>query len=255
MSNDMIIARYMPYEKFVDICKNGLFIPNVSLFKDIWEGLPAIVALLGGNPEQEIRKKAEVVKSNFFVSCWHRNEEESMAMWKLYGRVNTSVCIETTIENLTNCCSEYCKKQQSHNMYLAEVQYVLPADESQGRKPKFLWDYWESVNINPSDCRFNCMSIKVLQGLAFKHMAYLYEKEIRLICDTLTGSKVEKFTDNHVKGIRMKLSKDFFCKVVLYPEASQVMLDEVKNALVRYGYNKPVIKMSTVNFDSCNRFE
>jgi len=249
MGNNMIITRYIPYEKFVDICANGLFLPNVSLFEDIWEGLPAIVALLGGNLEQEIREKAEVAKSNFFVSCWHSNEEESMAMWKLYGRVNASVCIETTIERLINCCSEYCKGQQSHNIYLTEVQYVLP-DELQGRKPKFLWDYWESANINPSDCRYNMMSIKVLQSLAFKHRAYSYEKEIRLICDTLMGSKTERFTVNNVNGIRMKLSKNFFHKVVLSPEASPVMVDEVKNALVRYGYNNPIIKMSDVNFGS-----
>jgi hypothetical protein len=34
------------------------------------------------------------------VSCWHMNEHESAAMWKLYSQSSDAICIQTTFEKL-----------------------------------------------------------------------------------------------------------------------------------------------------------
>jgi len=35
------------------------------------------------------------LKEYYFISCWHMNEEESPAMWKLYTSQNESICIRS----------------------------------------------------------------------------------------------------------------------------------------------------------------
>jgi len=250
--NSAVISRYMSFNRFVDMCRKGLFVPNANRFSDVWEGLLAIIALIGEIPKEELRKKAGVVKSNFFVSCWHKSEEENMAMWKLYGRERTSICVETTIKSLIDCCSDYAETYQFHNVSLAEVGYVLPhSDDLKGRKPTFIWDYWDSKKMNPTDCQSIPMSIKTLQGLTFKHKAYSYEKEIRVIYDTFMRSK-KPLGVNKAKGIRMKLSKNFFHKIILSPDASNATLARVKKVLDKYGYDKPIIKMSDLNLSNAS---
>lgn len=241
------LTRYMSFDKFVDLCANGLFVSNVSLFNDIWEGLFGVFSVFGRNQIQKQKEAVQIAKNSFFVSCWHKNSEENKEMWKQYGRKKASVCVETTISHLIDCCFDYCKIQQSHNIMLSEIQYVSPyPDDLNGKKPLILWDHWSSANINPKS-QYNFVSIKTLQGLMFKHKAYSYEEEIRLICDTFTGSG-EPFLINQTKGIRINLHKDFFQKVVLSPGTSLEMLEKIKSVLCEYGYDKTIVEMSALNF-------
>ena len=233
----------MPYDRFIDMCEKGLFVSNVALFHDIWEGLLGTIAVLDRNQIQKQREAVNIAKNSFFISCWHKSSEENMAMWKVYGKKKASVCVETTIARLINCCIDYCKMQQSHNIWLSEIQYVSPyPDDLNGKRPMILWDYWSSVNINPKS-QYNFVSIKTLQGLMFKHKTYSYEKEIRLICDTFMGSG-KPFPINQTKGIHISLHKDFFQKVIFSPKSSPEMLEKADSILNKYGYKNPIINMS-----------
>ena len=44
----------------------------------------------------------EEVRKWFFVNCWHENDTENVAMWKLYGKGEGAVAIQTTYQKLTN---------------------------------------------------------------------------------------------------------------------------------------------------------
>jgi hypothetical protein len=37
------------------------------------------------------------------ISCWHMNEHESAAMWKLYSSSNDAVCIRSVYRHLRQC--------------------------------------------------------------------------------------------------------------------------------------------------------
>lgn len=41
-------------------------------------------------------------RKDFFINCWHLNELESSAMWRIYAPVNEAVCIRSTYCNLSN---------------------------------------------------------------------------------------------------------------------------------------------------------
>ena len=52
----------------------------------------------------ELVKRQEEKRKEYFVSCWHENERESEGMWKLYtSALSQGVAIQTTVERL--CCS------------------------------------------------------------------------------------------------------------------------------------------------------
>ncbi len=77
--------------------------------------------------EQQMRKDMESVEYMFFnalksyvVNCWHQNESESEAMWKLYTDSHKGIAIQTTVKNLTKCIHEPDGKE----IYFQEVKYI-----------------------------------------------------------------------------------------------------------------------------------
>ncbi len=38
-----------------------------------------------------------------FLSCWHMNEGESAAMWRLYSRGNEAIAVQSTYARLRDC--------------------------------------------------------------------------------------------------------------------------------------------------------
>ncbi len=59
---------------------------------------PAPLDLVVKNAEDRLnfQKLLQSVNLKFGVSCWHINEEESAAMWQLYGSMGSGIAIEST---------------------------------------------------------------------------------------------------------------------------------------------------------------
>jgi hypothetical protein len=55
-------------------------------------------------------------KRALFVNCWHMNEHESLAMWKLYESQRESICIQTTFRKLETALP--------HEAFLGMVRYI-----------------------------------------------------------------------------------------------------------------------------------
>jgi hypothetical protein len=51
-----------------------------------------------------------------FVSCWHMNECESAAVWKLYSTAKESVCVQTTYARLRGVLDE--------DVYIGTINYI-----------------------------------------------------------------------------------------------------------------------------------
>lgn len=136
-SKDSLLWRYQDFPKFVSLLDSGnLFFTRADNFEDIFEcargfnfqkddiyqsmKIPLTLSVrkalrLEGNEnpseeEIETRLKLETEKliqeqenkrKDYFVSCWHNNERESEAMWKLYvSAKDQGVAIQTTTERL-----------------------------------------------------------------------------------------------------------------------------------------------------------
>ncbi|KAA0091761.1 hypothetical protein CIW54_01460 [Paraburkholderia sp. T12-10] len=67
----------------------------------------------------------EEMLKRHFVNCWHMNEHENFAMWKVYSEP-FGVCVQSTYESLINCFNdnEYGFYRKANKVYIGEVKYV-----------------------------------------------------------------------------------------------------------------------------------
>ena len=69
-------------------------------------------------PTADEKNRVEASLRTAFVSCWHANDTESDAMWKIYGREN-GIAIRTTFGRLKESFGG-----ASEPIYIGEVEYV-----------------------------------------------------------------------------------------------------------------------------------
>lgn len=133
---DDMLWRYMDLSKFISmISRNDLYFAAANTFEDIFEGAKGIIdkksdwdnfyldffqkAILTA-PGQDISKltieklktdserllnelnaSGEINRKSTFISCWHMNNYESEAMWKMYSKdVTNAIAIQTTSGHL-----------------------------------------------------------------------------------------------------------------------------------------------------------
>lgn len=89
-TDDCVIWRYMSFAKFVWlIAAESLYFPRLDQHSDEWEGL------VSTTPEKLGERK--YIRFAKYINCWHINDNESDAMWKLYGPSGENVAIKSTV--------------------------------------------------------------------------------------------------------------------------------------------------------------
>jgi hypothetical protein len=98
--------RYMDFTKFVDLlARRALWFSRADLLGDPWEGtytranLKKRLAQIGAvaEPSDEVlRRNLIATERSIYVNCWHMNEGESAAMWKLYLSAREGVAVQST---------------------------------------------------------------------------------------------------------------------------------------------------------------
>jgi len=82
---------------------------------------------------KQIRAHAEADRKATFVSCWHANDGESEALWRLYCPLgSTGVAIETTAERLSVSLGD-------SDIELGRVQYVDFRKSFAGLHDRIFW--------------------------------------------------------------------------------------------------------------------
>lgn len=273
------ITRYMPFGYFVSLLKNGLFIPKVSLFDDHWEGCihyydeylqertdvenfnAARQRLIdAGIPLHNTQKKpmmpperigdsksTEWAKQWIYASCWHKDNEESQAMWKLYGKDKTSVAIETTLSELVNIYESYKTNNALECIaVLWEVRYILPGTWTSADVPaKVLY------TDTTSQWHYNPAYVFTFEQLFLKHSAYSFEKEIRLVIgESLDTKKIDE--QNKKTGLDLPINNkgDFLKAVYVSPGATKSFCETVKDVMQKYGFSGDVHRSSLDDIDA-----
>ena len=144
----------MDLSKFISLIgKKKLYFPSLESFEDIFEGAKgiaerkekwdnfyldffkqAIQTAPGMNPkdltdqyieENAVRLLSEMEtggkfeRKNTFVSCWHCDQYESEAMWKLYStNVKNALAIQTTCQQLYEALGK------DPSIQIGKVQYI-----------------------------------------------------------------------------------------------------------------------------------
>src|SRR5205807_5294014 len=99
------------------------FFSRITKFKDPYEGampktLRTVLDVLGrDHPKIRLADKLAEEAKLFCVSCWHVNDGESAAMWKLYSQEDSGIAVQSSVDRLN-------KGFRGQNYDIATVTYT-----------------------------------------------------------------------------------------------------------------------------------
>jgi hypothetical protein len=150
-------------------------------------------------------------KLKLFVNCWHMNEYESLAMWKLYASQREAICIQSTFRKL--------EKALPHEAFLGMVKYI---------------DY-------------NRQYISVADGFTYivhKRKSFEHERELRAV---MWRPISEGFAIIEDRGMIVPMAATELIDNIFISPSADPILEEVVNGLVAtFKISAPVLK-SNVN--------
>jgi hypothetical protein len=232
------IWRYMNLSSFVWMLQaESLYFCRCDLLEDPYEGYHTqavaaseaeFIALMLASPAFAKLPDAEkLARDNFktllglpkqirkemYVSCWHMNDEESWAMWKLYTSHDESICIRSTYQTLAELLPDAC--------LLGQVKYI---------------DYRrDSFDIG-----------NLLNHIVHKRKSFEHEREARAVVWNHRGAKLP-FDSVEGRGLIVPVDIRTLIKEIFVSPGSKVMLRQIIEGLAsKYGIAVPV-RQSTVN--------
>ena len=203
----MKIWRYVDLQKFVNmLATRTLHFACVSSFNDPYEGwLPrsyveANVALIRGTPETleisledaskiHMQGLKEMIEK-YGANCWHINEGESEAMWRLYGDAGAEIAIESTRERLEDAM----RGSGPYRVHIEPVRYM-------------------DFDNDPID-KGHRHQLSFIKRRSFEH-----ERELRAVVKLPEPGK----------GVSQRCSMDtLIAKIHIAPQARQYYIDAVR---------------------------
>lgn len=215
-----ILRRYMDLPKYLDMLRSStVYVSRVDGFTDKLEGVltPSIrvginKAYSDGKIDYDADEFIRRLRKNIYVNCWTLSAHNNMALWKLYSSASIGIAITTTKEQLIRSCADWTTDKC---VKIFKVEYI--------------------DHLKNQDMIIGSYS----DPLRFKHKAYKYETEIRVVI-----SRAGTETDNpNPKGIRLPINLDTLVRsVVVAPEADSWFYDLVSDVTSKYRLSAPVRK-------------
>lgn len=226
------IWRFMNFTKFLSLIDTrSLWFARADQFDDPWEGaFPKNYA--AGALDFEKRMKGhdkdyyihlqKFLKQNIFVNCWHANDYESEAMWRLYTTVPESIAIQSTFDDLQSCFND----DKSKYVKVGKVTYA---------------DYDLGFDYGNNDY--------VIKPFLHKRKSFEHEQEVRAINDdfgkygfdpgNISGKFNGKETGRLISVDLHTLIKGIFVS----PTAGSWFMQLVESICKKYGlYNMSITK-------------
>jgi hypothetical protein len=225
-NKDQPVWRYMDFPKFVSLVDRGaLFFPAASRLGDPFEGSysranlalrPTWYGEHANSIEiQSAGLKLELLDSTL-VSCWHMNDSESMAMWRMYAATDYGIAIRSTYDRL---CQSFSLPQP---LYIGTVRYI---------------DY--DSDPMPEDNLFN--------PFLHKRGAFDYERELRAVAARFVPpGTVETWSVDEgppvYDGDYVSADLDVLIDAVqLAPGMPRWFAETVRHVAQRFGITAPVL--------------
>ncbi|MBK5007323.1 DUF2971 domain-containing protein [Pseudomonas sp. S32] len=244
LKGEDVIWRYMALDKFVNILDDkALFMPALGMFSesDPYEGYPPPAVLKCVKnvcpPSMYFSHDADKLQdlSNFkvfaqrlfksrVVSCWYQSQDESEAMWKLYGDAGKAIAIRTTVERLAGALGEDFQGK------IARVHYVDYVRTTQLEYDVVMGSHVQNTLLDP----------------VYKRSSYAHEREVR-VYKGIDGARLdepETFV-SHMAPIDCRLLID---EVVVSPLCSPSYVKAVKAVARQFGLGDAV-RQSTLLSD------
>jgi hypothetical protein len=221
------IWRYMDFTKFVSMLdNNGLFFSRADCLGDPFEGsIPRAnereQSEIAKDWDKEALDKLESWKTwrrqerqNMFINCWHMNEDESAAMWRLYTKSEEAICIQSTFKLLHECVNE--------KVFIGVVRYI---------------DYEKDL----------IYVTNAFYPFIHKRKFYAYERELRaVICNPPDYGELP-IEGGICKEINLT---QLIENVFVAPTSTTWFRDLVEKMVERYSLNR-LVKQSSLDEEPC----
>jgi len=158
-----MLWRYVRADRFIDSLRSQkLYFASARQFEDPFEGAVAVLAHDFpvdprypdfGDADRAFEELRRLTK----ISCWHRAEYESAAMWKLYAGVGKGIAIRTTAQRLQ-----------------AAIRPFPLAPEYGEEEP--IWGPVRYVDLHAER-----LKVGMEERFFYKHRAFEWEREFRVI--------------------------------------------------------------------------
>jgi hypothetical protein len=217
MRRDTVLWRYLDAAKLFDFFENStLFFCRADHFSDKFEGAftPSLreqvsAAHARGEIDYDYAEFKRRMRESVFINCWHRNQDDSAAMWALYGKSDCAVALTTTVGQLADTAAGIAE----HAISIARVEYVK---------------HWSDPKLD--------VSPDYTRVFAYKTKAYEYEKEVRVIIDRTGHAPAPA-----APGIVVPVAADRLLRsIVIAPDAPPWFEQLVRQSARRYGIRVPV---------------
>jgi hypothetical protein len=236
-SNQTKVWRYVDFTKFVSLLDTkSLYFSLIDKLEDKFEGsitqadfereISNLNSLMNFAPDfadvsLEIHNEHSDMRRLFrkivYVNCWHMNEHESQAMWKLYVKTRKGIAIQTTFKRLSESFSE-----SEESVYIGEINY------------------------SPTTSKPNSHFIR---PFLHKLPSFEYEHELRAVISKIPIEKPEippYVTEPISSGEFVRVNLDTLMEqIVVSPESGDGFFDLVKSVTEKYlskEFSKRVVK-------------
>lgn len=229
ISLSQVVFRYMDFPKYVWMIQNKmLYFPSLEQLasSDPWEGchsklnfqdlLIYEIPLPGGDnmkwTRPELSKGALEARKNLFANCWHMNDSESDAQWRIYGGNANSLAIVSSGERLSKAIVD------EREVYGTQIRYYNPSKETTPVGNIFF----------PATC---------------KRSAFSHECECRLIYwKTVQDDSIE------CKGVSIEVNLEILIEqVVISPRAEKWFVKTVEDFTTKMGFSFCVSQSDLLN--------
>ena len=223
--SNCVIWRYMDLSKLLSLLEcQQLFFARSDNFEDPYEGLPsnAQIEMYRKEPPvtaagTQIDIDSHVVdmpamQKQLFISCWHMNEFESAAMWKLYLQADDGIALRTDHDSLVSAIEKSPLSSRT-----SVVKYI---------------DY--NTTTFPD---FNLFT-----RFLHKRPSFAHENELRAIVWSGEAGNKETFTTAPDAIMLDIVPQDFIHAIHVSPTSAGWFGKLVEKLVARYGLDVPVIR-------------
>ena len=199
-----VLWRYMDFAKLVNLLESeALHFVRADMFEDPLEGAWSEAGITILNEQsQDVQPgygrnfRNPTTREMMFVSCWHRNDHESAAMWRLYSQDGLGVAIKCSYSKLANALN-----QSPIAIFASMVQY-----SDYATNPIAMWGGWTWPFLN-------------------KRLSFEHEREFRALFHGLPHFGDDATIKSH--GIAI-VPSDLIDAVVVHPQAQTWFKDTVR---------------------------
>ncbi|MCS6160107.1 DUF2971 domain-containing protein [Shewanella baltica] len=203
--------RYFKTERFLELLQSSqLYFAAARQFADPFEG--AVAVLPAGFPidpryaEIEHDERAfEELRRLTKVSCWHRANYESDAMWQLYAGERKGVAIRTTPSRISAAAKPF------------------------RLKPEYGHEELWAGNVNYVDLLKERLRINMLERFWYKHMAFSWENEFRLAISARMAEEFGVVVPEHGVNVEFDIPQ-LIERIYLGPSLSELDIAAIRSA-------------------------